>query len=383
MISKKQLTALAAAENPPTVSIYLPTHEKGREIRQDPIRLKNALTSVATRLAQSLPRRDIDPLLAPARELVEDSLFWRYQRNGVAIFLAPGLFQVHKLPIEVEEMQVIGPRPYIKPLLRLLAADGTYFCVAASAGDARLYEGTRFGLSELDAGLPRSVDEVAAATDYESLQYASPPARPRTAAHVGMPVQTFGDSPEEQRKTQLVIHLRRLGTALAEALGNGRRPVVLVAAPEVRGHLRAQATDVEFLDEDVPVDPKSLSEEELHAKTYAVVRPLFEHSRSEALERFRAHAGAGSPLASDELATIVEAARFGRVDTLFVAENARVWGYFDEAADRVEFADPDLPGSEDLTDYAGLQTLLAGGTVHLLAEAEMPADRPLLALLRY
>jgi hypothetical protein len=383
MIGKNELTALAAAENPPAVSLYLPTHEKGREIRQDPIRLKNALTSVATRLGQSLQRREIDALLAPAWELIEDPLFWRHQRSSVAIFLAPGLFQVHKLPITVEEMQVIGPRPHIKPLLQLLAADGAYYCVAASAGDTRLYEGTRFGLSEKDGGLPRSADEVAAETEYQQLQHASPPARPRTAVHLGMPAHAFGDTPEEQRKTQLVNHLRRLGGALAEALGDRRVPVVLVAAPEVRGHLRALATDIDFVDEDVPLDPQSLTEDELHAKTYAIVQPLFTRARTEALEHFRARAGAGSSLASDDLTTIVGAARFGRVDTLFVAENAVVWGFFDEDADRIEFTAPDLLHSQDLTDLAALQTLLAGGTVHLLGEAEMPAGGPLLALLRY
>jgi hypothetical protein len=198
-----------------------------------------------------------------------------------------------------------------------------------------------------------------------------------------MPAHTFGDTPEEQRKTQLVNHLRRLGAALTEALGDRRAPVVLVAAPEVRGHLRALAPDIEFVDEDVPLDPQSLTEDELHAKTYAIVQPLFTRARTEAVEHYRARAGAGSSLASGDLTTIVRAARFGRIDTLFVADNAVVWGFFDEPADRIEFTAPDLLDSQDLTDLAALQTLLAGGTVHLLREAEMPGAGPLLALLRY
>ena len=383
MISKQELTALAAAKTPPVASIYLPTHERGREIRQDPIRLKNALASVAARLGESLATRELDALLAPAQKLIDDVMFWRYQAKGLALFLSPGLFQSHKLPIAVEDIQVIGPRPHIKPLLPMLAGDGVYFCIAASAGETRLYEGSRFALTELDAGLPQSVDAVAAGTTYENLQHASPPARPRAVGNIGLPSHTFGQSPEELRKMQLVNHLRRLGSELADALGDGRTPVVLVAAPEVKGHLRAQATDIEFVEDGVSLDPGSLTEEELHEKTYAIVRPLFEASRAEALERFRARSGAGSPLASNDLATIVGAARFGRVGTLLVAEGSSAWGRYDADSDRVELAYADLPDSEDLTDFAAVQTLLTGGSVHLLTKAEMPADGPLLALLRY
>lgn len=385
MISKDQLTTLAMVESLPVVSIYLPTHEKGREIRQDPIRLKNALTSVADRLAAGgQRRRDIDEMLAPAWAMVEDYVFWRYQWRGLAVFLAPGLFQFHKLPISVEEVQVIGPRLHVKPLLPLLADDGLYYCVTASAGDARLYEGTRFGLSEVEAELPRGVEEVAAETDYQTFEHAAPPARPRTAIHLGMPgSQTFGESPEEQRKTQLLEHLRRLGRALAETLSGRRAPVVLVAAPEVQGHLRAQATGIEFLDEGVPLDPGALDEAELHERTYAIVRPLFARSRDEALERFRAQAASGGRLAASELATIVGAAHFGRVDTLFAAADASAWGRYDATNDRVELADADSPQSEDLIDFAAVQTLVTGGSVHLLPRSEMPVDRPLAALLRY
>ena len=383
MITRQELTALAAAMTAPVVSIYLPTHEKGREIRQDPIRLKNALTSVAARLGKSLSSRNIDELLAPARTLVDDVIFWRHQAKGLAVFLAAGLFQFHKLPIVVDEMQLIASRPHIKPMLPLLAADGSYFCVAASASQARLYEGTRFSLTEVDVGLPQLANEVAAETDYENLQHAAPPARPRAAGNIGLPSHTFGESPEEHRKAQLVTYLRRLGSALADRLQGDRRPMILVAAPEVQGHLRAQARDIEFLDEGVLLDPNALAEEELHAKTYAIVRPLFEASCAEALKRFRARVAIGNPLASDELTAIVGAARFGRVETLFIGEGEGVWGRYNEDSDRVELADPDLPSSEDLTEFAALQTLLAGGNVHLLMKAEMPADSPLLALLRY
>ena len=41
MISRSDLDELVAMDARPAVSIYLPTHVAGREIRKDPIRLKN------------------------------------------------------------------------------------------------------------------------------------------------------------------------------------------------------------------------------------------------------------------------------------------------------------------------------------------------------
>lgn len=384
MITKEQLTTLASMESAPVVSIYLPTHEKGREIRQDPIRLKNALAAVTQQLVDAGHRRpEVDELLKDAHALVQDENFWRHQSRGLAVFIAPGLFQHHKLPIEVAEAQVVGPRPHVRPLLPLLADDGRYYCLTASADDTRLYAGSRFGLSEVDADLPGGVEEVSAETDYENTRHASPPARPRQGAQVGMPSQNFGDAPEEQRKAQLLEHLRRVHRALESHLGGTRAPIVLVAAPEVEGHLKALATDIRFLDETVQTDPGSLDEEELHQRTYALVQPRFAQTRADALDRFRALAGDDEARGATDLKAIVSAARFGRVDTLFVAEDAHAWGRHDAGDDQVRLDRESTPDNEDLLDYAAVQTLLQGGQVHVLPPGEMPRQQPMTAIFRF
>jgi hypothetical protein len=385
MMTKEQLTALASVETPPAISIYLPTHEKARETRQDPIRLKNALAAVSQRLADAGHRRPIvEDLLQGARALLDDELFWRHQRRGLAVFAAPGLFQHHRLPIEVDELQVVASRPHVKPLLPLLADDGRYFVLAASAGGTRLYQGSRFSLEELDLPLPGGVAEVSAATDYEHTRHAAPPARPRQGSPVGMPTtQGFGDTPEEQRKTQLVQHLRRVHGALEEHLGGTQAPIVLVAAPEVRGHLRALATDIAFHEEDLPLDPGSLDDGELHGRTYALLQPTFARSRQEALDRFAALSGSGDAKASTDPATLASAARFGRVDTLLVAAGEELWGVHDPTSDRVRIERGPSPTNEDLLDYACLHTLLNGGHAYLLPVAEMPHEATVAAILRF
>ena len=60
MFSRSDLDELVAMDARPAVSIHLPTHVAGREIRQDPIRLKNLLSSAADRLAAIWRRPEIE-----------------------------------------------------------------------------------------------------------------------------------------------------------------------------------------------------------------------------------------------------------------------------------------------------------------------------------
>lgn len=385
MLTKDDLTALAIHGAAPAISIYMPTHERGREVRQDPIRFKNALAAAKEQLAQAGQRGpDIDALLAQGQRLLEDDLFWRHQNAGLAVFMAPGLFQHHRVPVPVPEQVVVGRQPHIKPLLPMLADDGRFYCLTAQAGDTRLYEGSRFGLSELEVEMPRSVAEISAETDYQNMRHAAPPARPRSAGPVGMPAtHNFGEDPEEQRKAQLIEHVRRVHNALEQHLAGDRTPLVLVAADELQGHFRALATDVTFVGGGVRTDPGSLDEEGLHRRAYELVQPLFAQRRAQAIARFEALAGSGDARGVTAVPEIVRAAATGRVDTLILCEGQTIWGRHLLEEDRVEQDAAPGPDTVDLTDLAAVQTLLNGGEVHLAPAEAMPRRGAMVASLRY
>jgi hypothetical protein len=301
-------------------------------------------------------------LLAPAHALAADELFWRHQARGLAVFVAPGgFFQAHKLSVEVAEAQHVGPRAHVKPLLPLLADDGRFYVLTAQVADTKLYLGTRHGLSEMDVDIPRTVAEVTAETDYENTRHAAPAARPRSAGPVGMPgTHNFGEDPEEQRKAQLVEHLRRLHNALERELAGDRTPIVVVAQPEMQGHLRALAKNIKFLEERVQKDPSAMKEQEIHEAAYEIVRPLFARDREHALDKFRALAGSNDARASSDLRAVVGGARFQRVDTLFLAEGVEVWGRHDAENDQVHVEPGATAENEDLLDYAAVHALANG-----------------------
>ena len=104
MFSKDDLDRLITKEATPAVTLLLPTHVAGREIREDPIRLRRLVDRAAALLAdRGMRHADAERFLAPARALIEDGAFWRKHENGLAVFLAPGVFQFFKVPVTLPE----------------------------------------------------------------------------------------------------------------------------------------------------------------------------------------------------------------------------------------------------------------------------------------
>ncbi len=220
MFSRSNLDELVAMDARPTVSTYLPTHVAGREIRQDPIRLKNLLSSAAERLAVTCRRPKIEDFLGLAESLVGDEEFWRHQQQGLALFLAPGFNRIHKLPIPVVEETILGDHFHIKPLLPLFEDAGSFWLLTISAKHTRRYHGSRWEFSESkEIDLAQGVEKIRGMTDYEETHYGSPVGR-----HGGLAkAQSFGDDPDQIRKEELLELLDRIVPPVEPSSSAARR----------------------------------------------------------------------------------------------------------------------------------------------------------------
>src|SRR5204863_2798757 len=97
MFLHSDLDELVSMEGNPAVSLYLPTHIAGREMRQDRVRLRNLLQEAFERLTGKHRRPDIEELLAPAHRLIEDDGIWTHPEQALSVFLVPGHWRVHQL----------------------------------------------------------------------------------------------------------------------------------------------------------------------------------------------------------------------------------------------------------------------------------------------
>jgi len=214
------------------VSLFMPTHRRGRETQQDPIRFRNMLREVEERLqTKGLRSPDVQEILKPAQRLVQDSGFWRHQSDGLAVFFTSEGCRSYRLPLPFEELVVISDHFHLKPLLPFFASDGHFYILALSQNQVRLLEGTRYTVDEIDLG--DMSESMAEALQYEQYQTQS---QSHTATSAGTGTrsaifhsQDIGDEDKVRllrwphyRQSQGFVSRRRLGLCHGYLLGYGR-----------------------------------------------------------------------------------------------------------------------------------------------------------------
>jgi hypothetical protein len=370
VFTRADLSTLLASAPSPAVSIFLPTHVLGSEIRQGPIRLKNLVGEAEAKLAATgLPAAQIEQIVGPALAL-------QHRDRGLALFLDAGGARRFTVPIPLAEDVTVGTGFRVRPLLPVLAADGAFLVVTVTADTVRLFDASRFAVTEIQLpDVPRGRDEPGG-SDYQNPVQASPPARPHTGTANISHAQVYGDSPPEWRKSRLVEYVRRVAAAVGQRLAADPVPVVLVADTEIAGHFGKAADLGPLLAGVLDVNPGSMDDGQLHEAAYAVVRPRLDADRADAVRQVEALLGRRDTRATTDLEYVVAAAQEGRVDTLLLAQEEPARGGHDG------LGDPATSG-DDPVDTAAVGTLLLGGTVHVLRREEMPAGGPVAAILRY
>jgi hypothetical protein len=387
LLTKDQILEIAGSAGELGVSILMPTHRAGSEIRQDPIRLKNLLNEAENRLtARGLRRADADAILERAVELLDSGDFWQHRSEGLALYLAKDFMRAIDLPYQPEERPTVGSSFRVRPLLPLLDGGERFTLITVSLAGARVFAGNREGLNEReDLELPQGVKEIRDETDYQQMTHSPPNARPRANLGEGaLPGKhNFGEAPEELRKAELIEYLRRLDAALLPTISGRHEPVVIAGDPQVSGHFHNMSKLPNLHEEAVEVNAEALDREQLHERILPLVRPMFGRAKGAALDHLRALHGSGDARAVTAVPEIVKAARYARVDTLFLPDSGQVWGRFDEAKDQVTVRGTPEAGDVDLLDQAAVDTLRNGGAVFALSREDLPLGAPAAAVLRY
>jgi hypothetical protein len=384
VITREYLKNLSHESGHYLVSIYLPTHRVGREMQQDPIRLKNLLTEARERLeSRGLRNPEIEKLLRPAESLILAPHFWQHQSDGLAIFMTPKSMKSFRLPINFKQLLVITERFHLKPLLPLLYRNGHFYVLALSQNQVRLLEGTLFSVDEVDLGdMPTSLREALWFDDPErQLQFHTGTVTPGSGG--ARPGVFHGQGIGNEAKTDLLRYFQQIDDCLTEMLGDEQAPLVLAGVDYLLPIYR-QANHYPYLvGEAILGNPDELSAENLHRCAWKIIEPIFNTNQHHALARYQELSGSGSELASDKLESIVPAAHYGRVDTLFVALDQQLWGSFDASKKILEQHQEFCSGDQDILDLAAVQTLMNGGSVYALELSNMPDKARLAAIFRY
>jgi len=384
MLDTHSVRELIDDRGEPRVSIFLPTHERGPETQQDPIRLSNLLDEAERLLVDGANGRDPTAILAPARNLLRDEDFWQHQSRGLAVFLSPGGMRRYRVPLELREKVVVSDRFHVKPLLPLLTGDGRFHVLALSQARVRLFDVSRDSIRAIDLhDVPESLRE-AVGYDWEesSLQFHSAAAGARTGAGGSGVVFHGHGSAKDDTKPELRKFVQAVDRGLMRLLHDRSRPLVLAAVDYVAAMFRATSKYPNITARIVEGNPDRHSPEELREAAWEIVEPLFQAARDAATARYRELGGGNAGHTSDQLETIVPAAFSGRVQTLFVARDVEQWGRYEPETTQLLLRGKRIAGDDDLLDVAAAETLVRDGEIYALDAEDMPGS-PIAAIFRY
>jgi hypothetical protein len=386
-LSQAELKALVDSSEAPCVSIFIPTHRAGADIQQDPIRLKNLLRQAEERLQQDWAMRspETQKMLAPAWELVDDTLFWHYQSDGLAVFISPTQFRYYRLPVDFEESLIVNDRFHIRHLLRLFTGDGEFYLLALSQDEIRLFKGSRYSISQIALkDMPTSLAEALKYDDFQkqpSFHGGTAQARATRGAAVH---HTHGIGPADyadQAHDELLRYFREVDRGLHEMLSGNTAPLVLAGVEYLFPIYRDANTYPHLLKEGVTGNPELLNAEDLHKKSWHLVEPYFAAEMQRAATQYRNLSGTGKT--SSDITEVAPAVYTGKVGSLFIARNQHLWGTFDPQNHTVALASEQSSGTDDLLDFVAIQAIRNGATVYAVDPESVPDDSPIAAVYRY
>jgi hypothetical protein len=374
LLSAHDLVRLADERGGTRVSLFLPTHRGGPQTDRNRIRLKNLLaTARQALLADGGRAGEVDAVLEPAHQFLDEMRSWEQPSDGLALFLGPDGLRRFRVPLRLPELVTVGDRFIVRPLLPLLIAGGHFYVMALSQDEIRLFEGTRFSLDEVALdGLPLA------------MWLTMPRRRPQVQAFLadrgGTGGRTvFHGSDDAEPKMLVLQHFQRVDQALREVLIRAQAPLVLAGVRSMQALYQKANTYPELLAAGLDGSPRDISIEEMHRRAWRLVEPVLRGNEAVAASAHRALQGTGRT--SSNPAEVLTAARQGRVEALFLSTDAPELRSGLDAGPLIRLGDP-LREEEQL-DLAATATLRYAGEVYAVPSARMPGGDPVAATLRY
>src|SRR5690625_4366485 len=228
MISRNRIDELIkSADEGLNITITLPTHKKGDEVQQDPIRFKNLLNRAEKILKEKNRRQEeIDDLLKQPRLLLDDYRFWNHADRGFAVYINPNEYHQFELPYSLPEKVYVNNHFLVTPLLPMISLEGSYNVLTVGQKNVRLLKCTRTSVQDVTPpDIFRDIREFIDEKPDPHLQF-------HTRSDRQDPIY-FGHGANEEDKNVLVQkYLRGVEESVTRQMKLSGDPLVLVGTEE-------------------------------------------------------------------------------------------------------------------------------------------------------
>lgn len=375
MISKRIIDQLIENTEDLNITITLPTHKKGEEVQQNPIRFKNLLNSVEKDLKKkNIKPSEIDELLKKPHQLVDDLDFWNHSDEGLVIYINKKNYELYELPYNLNDQTYINNHFLITPLLPMLSLNGSYHILALSPKNLRLLKCTR------DSVYDATPDDIF--TNIED--YIEEKPEVHLQFHTGADnrdAMFFGHGgSEEDKKIFVEKYLRGVEESVTKQLRKSGDPLIIVGSEEILPLYRSLNKYSRLLENPVIKYPGAMKNKELQEAGWDVIREYFLKDMYNAIDQFKDE---NTDRVSNNLSEIVESTVMGKTDTLFIAKDEVSWGVYDEEEHTVHYYSSNNGSNNELLNWTALQAYDKGGKVFVLPKQEMPHASTVAALFRF
>ncbi|MFN6944397.1 MAG: hypothetical protein ACK4ND_05580 [Cytophagaceae bacterium] len=393
LFNREELEKLANIKNDICISIYINTHKSGQEAndRTDVISLKNELLKIKSTLEdQGYQEKEVENILQPAYQLLEDVFFWKNQSDGLAIFMHPQFFKTYRVPISFKSSSFISKEFIFNQLIPLLSGNGEFFLLALSQEDTKFFKADMFGMEEIthEAKVPTTIDSTLKYYEFKRewqkgtgghvinrTSSASPSGSPGTVMFHGHGADT------ESFNAYIFEYLRYLNNKIINTLNKYDIPLVIAGVDKLLPIYEKANTYHKLINESVRGNYER-DLDKLYEQARNIMKPYFDKPLKKQLEKYNAFAGTGKT--SYELEDIYKSAKAGRIETLFLEEGVNIWGQLEN--DKLQIHNNIGPSSSELTNECAVETIKNNGDVYILPKEKLPdpnRDKSTYAIYRY
>jgi hypothetical protein len=360
----------------------MPTGRRHPENIQDAHRFKNLVNEARVAGIALIGKREVEPLIERLVPLIDDHDFWMHSLEGVAIFVSPDQYRVLHLQEPVAELVnvSVSGRFFIKPLLRIFQGADRFQVLAFTRTDIRLFEGNRFRLDEIKpaAGVPRSL--------VEALGNEITPPRSTISSFGGAEGGGYMRNEHSSRKDEEEIDEERFYREVDRAVTEhhsmkSRLPLLLAGLPEHRSIFRSLSHNPYLADEEISVDPRHISNDELRHLAWSALEPRWARKLDDTVARYEEYRS--KSLGDDDPVIVARAAAEGRVSSMLLDSDRYYPGSVDLDTGRIFPSKEGDATSEDVLEEIAMLVLDHGGEVLVLPSDRMPSLTGLAALFRY